>query len=143
MCAGLSPPLCTQPLHYGGEGERYKGPQEMLLQTNQYVLLCDVMRHAAWPFEPFLGSWRQLCSWKSPHCLRLARPGGCSSAPAWVCSGDAGPRRQPAWPSSPTQPASSIRRTIEFLAKSAHTSTQLDTTHPEAASGWVGMNTYT
>ena len=73
MCAGLSPPLCVQPLHYGGEGERYKGPQETLLQTNQYVLLCDVvgLGRAAQPFEPFLGPWRQPHSWKSPCCLRL------------------------------------------------------------------------
>lgn len=47
MCAGLSPPLRSRTLHYSSEGARYKGPQEMLLQTNQYVLLCDVMGHAA------------------------------------------------------------------------------------------------
>lgn len=93
MCDGLSPPLSTQPLHYGGEGERYKGPQEMLLQTNQYVLLCDVM-----------GTQHSLlnCSWghrgsrvagKAP-CLRPARQGGCFSAPAWVCSKGDGTRSQ-------------------------------------------------
>ena len=73
MCAGLSSPLCVRPLHYSGEGERYKGPQETLLQTNQYILLCDVvgLGRAAQPFEPFLGPWRQPRSWKSPCFLRL------------------------------------------------------------------------
>lgn len=93
MCAGLSPPLCTQPLHYGGEGERYKGPQEMLLQTDRYVLLCDVMGHAAQPFELFPRPWRQLCNWKSPFS-QTDQAGACSFAPVWVCSGDAGPRNQ-------------------------------------------------
>lgn len=55
MCAGLSPPLSTQPLHYGGQGQRYKGPWETLLHTNQYVLLWDVMGHKAQPSEPLLG----------------------------------------------------------------------------------------
>ena len=75
MCAGLSPPLCVRPLRYSGEGERYKGPQETLLQTNQYVLLCDVvgLGREAQPFERFLGPWRQPRSWKSPCCLRLVR----------------------------------------------------------------------
>ena len=88
MCAGLSPPLCVQPLHYGGEGERYKGPQEMLLQTNQYVLLCNAvgLGRAAQPFEPFPGPRRQPRSWKSPRCLGLVGMGavpplGLRSAP--------------------------------------------------------------
>lgn len=36
------PPVCPSLLITGDEGERYKGPQEMLLRNNQYVLLCDV-----------------------------------------------------------------------------------------------------
>lgn len=45
----------------------------MLLQTNQYVLLCDVvgLGRAAQLFEPFPGPRRQPCSWKSPCCLGL------------------------------------------------------------------------
>lgn len=37
----------------------------MLLQTNQYVLLCDMMGHAAQPFELFLEPRRQPRGWKS------------------------------------------------------------------------------
>lgn len=61
----------------------------MLLRTNQYVLLCDVMGYKAQPLEPFLGPRRQLRSWKGPG-LGLARPGR-SSAPARLWSGDARP----------------------------------------------------
>lgn len=58
-CVLASPSSPPQPLHYNDQGERYKGPQDMLLQTNQYVLLCEVMGHSAQTFEPFLGPGRQ------------------------------------------------------------------------------------
>lgn len=47
------PPPCLSLLITGDEGERYKGPQEMLLRNDQYVLLCNVTGHVAQPFDPF------------------------------------------------------------------------------------------
>lgn len=125
------PPLCLGLFITGDEGERYKGPQEMLLQTNQYVLLCDVMGHAARPFEPFPGPRRR--AQLGGPCLGLAGVGGCSSAQPGSAQGG--------WAKSGLfchQPASCEQGIPGLLAEHTrvHTAASpgaLRTTHPHAA----------
>lgn len=96
----------------------------MLLQTNQYVLLCYVTRHEAQPFEPSRGHGGGRAAGEAP-CLGLARLG----AAALLQPGSAQGRwaKQPDRPDSLTQPRFSIQGLAEFQSslQSTHISPQL------------------